>query len=85
MKTIVPYRFDVPAFDALCTAGTQRRDYLHVSDVAAALARLVISAVTGIVNVASGVAPTIASIATQIANRLKKTAGGSGIARIKRV
>ena len=39
---------------ALCSHGEQVRDYLHVEDVAGALAALVGSAVTGAVNVASG-------------------------------
>ncbi|MES2712597.1 MAG: NAD(P)-dependent oxidoreductase, partial [Pseudomonadota bacterium] len=36
------------------TAGTQRRDFLHVADVAGALAALVDSDVVGPVNIASG-------------------------------
>jgi nucleoside-diphosphate-sugar epimerase len=55
---------------ALCTAGEQRRDYMHVADLGAALARFVLSDVAGTVNVASGLAPTVASIARFIAAEL---------------
>jgi nucleoside-diphosphate-sugar epimerase len=40
--------------DALCTTGTQVRDYLHVADVASAFVELLRSDVTGPVNVGSG-------------------------------
>jgi len=39
---------------ALCTTGTQVRDYLHVADVASAFVRLLDSDVVGAVNVGSG-------------------------------
>jgi nucleoside-diphosphate-sugar epimerase len=57
---------------ALCTAGTHRRDMMHVCDVTRAIARMVCSSVAGPINVASGVAPTIASIATTIAAAMNK-------------
>jgi nucleoside-diphosphate-sugar epimerase len=57
---------------ALCTSGTQRRDYLYVGDVARALAKLVRTSVVGPVNVASGDAISVASIATAIAELLGK-------------
>jgi len=55
---------------ALCTAGNQRRDYLHVADLGAALARFVLSDVAGTVNIASGQAATVASIAQFIGTEL---------------
>jgi nucleoside-diphosphate-sugar epimerase len=58
---------------AVCTAGTHRRDYLHVGDVAAALTQLLMSEVTGVVNIASGEAPQIASLASEIAAAMGKT------------
>ena len=52
---------------AATSAGTQRRDFLHVDDVAHAFAALLDSAVTGAVNIASGEAVTIRSIVERIA------------------
>jgi nucleoside-diphosphate-sugar epimerase len=52
---------------AATSAGTQRRDFLHVDDVAGAFAALLDSAVCGAVNIASGEAVTVASIVEQIA------------------
>jgi nucleoside-diphosphate-sugar epimerase len=49
------------------SAGLQRRDFLHVDDVAAAFAAIVASGVTGAVNVGSGEAVTVRSIAEQLA------------------
>ncbi len=57
---------------AHCTAGKHRRDYLHVRDVARALAALVPASLIGPVNIASSTAPSIASIATAIAAALNK-------------
>lgn len=57
---------------ALCTAGTHRRDYLYVSEVARALASLVRSSMVGPVNVASGTTISVASIATAIADVMDK-------------
>lgn len=57
---------------ALCTAGTHRRDYLHVRDVARAIATIVPAPLVGPVNIASGNAPLIASLATAIAAALNK-------------
>jgi nucleoside-diphosphate-sugar epimerase len=51
---------------ALCSAGTQRRDFLHVEDVGTALARLAASAVEGPVNVASGEAVAVADVARRL-------------------
>lgn len=52
------------------TAGTQRRDFLHVSDAGAAFAALAASDVTGAVNVASGTAVALREIAAEIARDL---------------
>lgn len=57
---------------AACTAGDQRRDFLHVADVAAAFAALVDSRVTGAVNVASGQPVTIRELVTQIADLMQR-------------
>ena len=52
------------------TAGTQRRDFLHVADLGAALAALAQSSVSGPVNVASGTGVSLLEIAQTIARRL---------------
>lgn len=57
---------------ASCSAGTHRRDFLHVRDVARAIAQIVDSSLTGPINVGSGAAPSIASIATMIAALMDK-------------
>jgi nucleoside-diphosphate-sugar epimerase len=51
---------------ALCSSGEQRRDFLHVADVAAAHVRLLESDVQGPLNVASGHAVAIKEIAQTI-------------------
>ncbi len=56
--------------EALCTAGTQVRDFMHVDDVAAAFAALVDSAVDGGVNIASGRPVAIADVVRTIASQL---------------
>lgn len=48
---------------ALCTAGTQKRDFLDARDAGAALAALVDAPVEGPINVASGNAVAVAEIA----------------------
>lgn len=53
-----------------CSAGEQIRDYLHVRDVASALAALLPSDVEGPVNVASGIPVRVREIVTAIANQL---------------
>lgn len=50
------------------TSGTQRRDFLHVDDVAGAVVALLDSVVCGPVNVASGQAPAVAEIVDRIAD-----------------
>ena len=59
---------------ARCSPGTQRRDFLHVADAAAATVALLDSAVTGPVNIGSGDAVTVASIVAQVAAQI----GGGG-------
>jgi len=49
------------------SAGLQRRDFLHVDDVAGAFAAILHSTAEGPVNVASGEAVTVRSIAEQLA------------------
>jgi nucleoside-diphosphate-sugar epimerase len=51
------------------TAGTQRRDFLHTADAAAAFAALAQSQVVGAVNVASGTGVALREIAERIAER----------------
>jgi len=53
---------------AQTSAGTQRRDFLHVDDVAAAFAAILASSVEGPVNVASGESVTVRSIAERLAD-----------------
>jgi len=55
-----------------CTSGSQRRDYLHVSDLAGALTDIVCSSITGPINVGSGNAVSVALIASAIATEMKK-------------
>jgi nucleoside-diphosphate-sugar epimerase len=56
---------------ATMTAGTQRRDFMHVADVGAAFAALADSPVVGAVNVASGAGVTLRELGELIA----RTAG----------
>jgi nucleoside-diphosphate-sugar epimerase len=51
---------------ALCTAGTQIRDFLHVEDVAAAFVHLLDSPVCGPVNIASGAPTSVADVVLRI-------------------
>lgn len=53
-----------------CTTGQQIRDYIHVSDVAAFLARLVDGRVVGAFNVGSGVPVTVGEVALTIGRLL---------------
>jgi len=55
---------------ARCTRGDQRRDYLHVDDVADALACMLAADVEGAINVGSGQAVEIAAIARGVAARM---------------
>lgn len=56
---------------ALCTAGTQLRDFLHVADVAGAFVALLDSGVGGAVNIASGSPVRVADIVSEIARALQ--------------
>ncbi len=56
--------------EARCTSGLQWRDYMHVRDVAGAFAALLLSSVTGPVNIASGSPVQIAEVAQSIARVL---------------
>jgi len=51
------------------TAGTQRRDFMHVADIAAAFAALLASPVEGPVNIASGEARPLAALLAEIARQ----------------
>lgn len=51
---------------AACTAGTQIRDFLHVTDAAEALLELAESATTGAVNVASGDGTPVKVVAEEL-------------------
>ena len=53
--------------DVATTDGSQRRDFMHVRDVARAFVALLDSDVEGAVNIASGHAPPVRDIATLIA------------------
>lgn len=53
---------------AECTAGTQERDFLHVDDAATALVQLVLSDVTGPVNIGSGEAVSVRTVVESIAD-----------------
>lgn len=55
---------------AACTAGTQRRDYVEVSDVASALVALLRSDVRGAVNIGSGRAVPVSQIVGAIGSML---------------
>lgn len=50
-----------------CTAGSQRRDFLHVADVASAMVALLDSAVEGSVNIGSGEAVPVSTVVARIA------------------
>jgi nucleoside-diphosphate-sugar epimerase len=56
--------------EALCTAGTQVRDFMHVDDVGDAFAALLASGVEGAVNVASGRPVRLADVVMTIARQL---------------
>jgi nucleoside-diphosphate-sugar epimerase len=56
--------------EALCTAGTQVRDFMHVEDVGDAFAALLASGVEGPVNIASGQPVRLADVVTAIAAQL---------------
>lgn len=55
---------------ALCTAGTQIRDFMHVNDVASAFVALLNSDVQGPVNIASGQALPVKDLINQLAQKI---------------
>ena len=55
---------------ARCTEGTQIRDYLHVRDVAEAFAAIVMSDVTGTIDIASGEGTMIRDLVGRIGRQL---------------
>lgn len=55
---------------ALCSAGLQRRDYLHVSDVASAIIALLESEADGAVNIGAGKAISIKDLILEIAQQI---------------
>ena len=50
-----------------CTAGTQKRDFLHVADAASALVALLRSDVEGAVNIGSGNTETVGAVVSRLA------------------
>jgi len=56
--------------EALCTEGTQVRDFMHVADLGDAFAALVASPVEGAVNVASGRATRLADVIERIGEQM---------------
>lgn len=58
---------------ALCTEGSQVRDFLHVRDVADAFVALLLSGVRGAVNISSGDPVSVRSLVSRIAAQLDAT------------
>ena len=56
-----------------CTDGEQRRDFLHVDDLGAALAALLDAPVTGAVNIASGVAVPVKDMILTLARQMGRS------------
>lgn len=56
--------------DALCGAGTQKRDFLHVGDVADAMVHCLFSAHEGALNIGSGHAIAMAELITEIGRQI---------------
>jgi nucleoside-diphosphate-sugar epimerase len=52
--------------EAKVSPGEQRRDFLHVEDVASAVCAVAFSRLEGVVNIGSGEAPTVREIVTKI-------------------
>jgi nucleoside-diphosphate-sugar epimerase len=57
---------------ALCSAGTQRRDFMHVEDIASALVAILESKIAGPINIASGDCRPLRDIVMQIATNLDR-------------
>lgn len=60
--------------DALCTSGTQRRDYLHVDDLGQAMVALLFSTLEGPMNAASGAAIALSELVQEVSRQV----GGKG-------
>ncbi len=60
--------------EARCTHGNQLRDFLHVENIGNALAAVLDSEVTGVINIGSGIPLTIREMVSCIAVTLKKEA-----------
>lgn len=58
---------------ALCSAGDQRRDFLHADDVAAAFVAVLDSDINGAVNIASGEAVPIKTIVARIGDMIGRS------------
>lgn len=58
--------------EALCGAGTQKRDFLHVGDVASAMTKLLFSDLEGAVNIGSGAAIPMAELITEIGRQIDR-------------
>ena len=56
--------------EALCTHGRQKRDFLHVDDVASAMVELLTSELEGPFNIGSGEAIPLADLITEIARQI---------------
>lgn len=56
--------------DAICSAGTQRRDFLHVSDVGRAITHIALGDVEGPVNIGSGSAISVADLLAEVERQL---------------
>lgn len=56
--------------EARCTAGTQKRDFLHVDDVASALAALLASPLEGALNIGSGDAIALRDLAAEVGRQI---------------
>lgn len=77
---LVPYvtRQLLAGEPALCSDGTQRRDFLHIDDAADALICLLLGTVTGPVNVASGQGRPVA----EVIDRVAAAVGRTGLVRL---
>lgn len=53
-----------------CTSGTQRRDFMHVADVAKALTTVLASSHCGAVNIASGICRPVSAVIDEIARQI---------------
>jgi len=75
VRHLVPYVITrlLAGDEALLTSGHQRKDYLHVEDVAAALCALAGGEVSGVVNVGSGHTFAVSEIAIKLGEILDRS------------